>query len=643
NAFAFEENIVINEIMYNAPGLPADPGSPATYQSVTLTPYQATWRYNESGASLAAGWATTAHPVGGTWKSGPGILAAENDPTAVPVGTTLADPADNNPRVTTYYFETEFTLTALQLTGEIVINHLIDDGAVFYINGVEFERYGIQPGVIDSSVFANRGGESVITGPVTIPDNLLVAGSNRISVEVHQTSAGSSDVVMGLEIVGRQQLTPAVPGMPFRNSNEQWIELYNRGTESVDLGGWEFTDGVQFRFPAGSSLAPGHYLTVAADLPSFTSKYPAVPVAGEFNGNLSRSGERLRLVDTNKNPVDEVRFYDGGRWPDLADGGGSSLELRDPGADNNTPGAWAASDESADGQWQTFTYRGTASNHGNDPAAYHEFIFGLHNAGTLLIDDISVVENPDGTARQLVQNGGFESGDTDKWRFLGTHRHTEVIPDPDNPGNNVLRLQATGGTEHMSNHAETTFFNGGYVNTNSNQTYQISFRARWVAGSNQLNTRLYFNRLARTHTLPFAATHGTPGTANSAAGNNIGPTYKNLVHTPAVPDPGQPCTVSVTPLDPDGVAALQLRYAVDGGAFNNIAMVTQPSGRWSGTIPGQSGSAKVQFYIAAIDTRNAVSHIPAAGPESRALIPWQDGQANLDYGTCQPNNLRVVM
>ena len=43
------------------------------------------------------------------------------------------------------------------------------------------------------------------------------------------------------------------------------------------------------------------------------------------------------------NPADEVSYFDDNPWPASPNGGGSSLELRDPRADNSKPGAWAAS------------------------------------------------------------------------------------------------------------------------------------------------------------------------------------------------------------------------------------------------------------------------------------------------------------
>ena len=33
------------------------------------------------------------------------------------------------------------------------------------------------------------------------------------------------------------------------DTKQEWIELFNRGTETVNLAGWRFSDGVDFVFP----------------------------------------------------------------------------------------------------------------------------------------------------------------------------------------------------------------------------------------------------------------------------------------------------------------------------------------------------------------------------------------------------------
>ena len=421
----------------------------------------------------------------------------------------------------------------------------------------------------------------------------------------------------------------------------QWIELFNPGPDPIDLTGWRFDDGVQFTFPSDTFLGSSQYLAIVGDRAAFSEVYPEVPVVGEWVGRLSKRGERLSLVDSRGNLVDELRYFDGGRWPVNADGGGSSLELRDPRADNNQAESWAGS--LGEGPWQTVSYRGPAKNGVNDPTRYHEFIIGLLDAGELLLDDISVVEELDGVRRELIQNGNFESGGAEKWRFLGNHSRVEVIEDPTQAGNQVLKLTATGPTEHMSNHAETTLrFGSSYVSLSENRNYEISFRVKWLSGSNQLNTRLYFNRLPRTTLLETSPQGGSPGVRNSTWTRNIGPSLKALSHMPTVPADGEPTVVRVAATDPDEVAGLTLNYATRGRAFIKVPMGLAGN-QWRATIPGQSQGTKIQFFIEATDERGGGSWFPAAGPSSAALIPVADGQADLDYGDCQPMNLRIVM
>ena len=57
--------------------------------------------------------------------------------------------------------------------------------------------------------------------------------------------------------------------------------------------------------------------------------------------------------------------------------------------------------------------------------------------------------------------------------------------------------------------------------------YLISFRAKWISGSRQFHTRLYFNRLARTTLLeaPDAARHARRAELRPCVAN-LGPTFR---------------------------------------------------------------------------------------------------------------------
>ncbi|MEY3213485.1 MAG: hypothetical protein RIT28_3966, partial [Pseudomonadota bacterium] len=208
-------------------------------------------------------------------------------------------------------------------------------------------------------------------------------------------------------------------GEAVTDDPEEWIELYNRGETAVDLSGWQLVDAVAFELPEGTVLGPDERLVISNDADALRAKHGDITVLGDFSGRLSNTSDRVLLLDARGNPADEVRYFDGGRWPSSCDGGGSSLELRDPWADNRAPEAWAASDELPRSTWTTYRVRGPA-----DPSAvgpdgtWEELVVGLLDEGTVLLDDLSVIEDPDGAAIQLLPNGGFDQ-ESDRWRLLG--------------------------------------------------------------------------------------------------------------------------------------------------------------------------------------------------------------------------------
>ena len=56
---------------------------------------------------------------------------------------------------------------------------------------------------------------------------------------------------------------------PIDNDKDrEFVELYNRSDDPVELTGWEFTNGIEFSFPDNTVLGAGEYLVVARD-PAF--------------------------------------------------------------------------------------------------------------------------------------------------------------------------------------------------------------------------------------------------------------------------------------------------------------------------------------------------------------------------------------
>ena len=655
NAFSLHEDVVINEIMYHAPPQYATADTPPVYALTTLLSFDADeWRYNQAGNDLGADWYRTSHlPDNSTWFEGQGVIGFETSDLAAPILTELNKPSDNNPRFITFYFQKEFELTPEQLSAAdaIHINHLIDDGAVFYLNGDELFRFNMPAGPFTSSTEASRSIRNAeMAGPVVIPKELLVAGTNTLSAEVHLSSPSSNDVVFGVELLAARETKPGVPGLPFVESEEEWIEIYNRNeTTSFELTGWKLDDAIEFEFPEGTRIGPQEYLVVAKAPRALESKHvdslPPGSVLGPFEASLSNSNERIQLIDASGNLADEVHYYDDGRWHEYADGMGASLELRDPYADNRRPEAWATSDDSGTlnrAQWNHYSYTRTLDPLVFDPVIhFHELHIGMLDAGEVLIDNMSVIEDPGGSDIEFLQNGDFESdqvGDpAGKWRIQGTHQDSHVITDPDDPNNKVLHLIAEGRSNYFGNHAETTFADRERA-ANGN-TYRISFDARWVAGSPQLHTELYYKDAALTHIVQPPEKVGTPGARNSRFEDNMGPTFADLHHEPAIPKESQPVTVSVKPHDADGLGLVTLVWSADGGDFVRSEMNADSTGEYSATIPGRDDGDVVQFYVEATDSQGAVSLYPPAGPDSRALYKV-DADFRIDP---LRHDLRIIM
>ncbi len=120
----------------------------------------------------------------------------------------------------------------------------------------------------------------------------------------------------------------------------EYIELYNRGSDDINLQGYSFTQGVVFTFPA-HTLSPGDYVIVAVDSVAFENAF-GVTAFQWAEGALSNSGETIELSDASGSIVDVVDFSDGGGWPSAADGNGPSLVLCDPDSDNNDSANWQA-------------------------------------------------------------------------------------------------------------------------------------------------------------------------------------------------------------------------------------------------------------------------------------------------------------
>lgn len=131
--------------------------------------------------------------------------------------------------------------------------------------------------------------------------------------------------------------------------NEEFIELKNIGTETLNLNLVKFTNGIDFTFP-DIDLADGHCVVVVKNQQAFVAQYGTdINVAGQYSGRLANAGERIRLEDAVGQTILDFEYRD--NWYDITDGKGFSLTIID--AANSNPNNWNQKDS-----WRPSAYIG---------------------------------------------------------------------------------------------------------------------------------------------------------------------------------------------------------------------------------------------------------------------------------------------
>ncbi|MDP7290812.1 MAG: lamin tail domain-containing protein, partial [Verrucomicrobiota bacterium] len=183
---------------------------------------------------------------------------------------------------TTFYFRKAFDFDQPVGGGELHINYLIDDGAVFYLNGNQIHRANMKER--GSIRYTTRASSTVsdaeLSGQIVLPGKYLKQGENILAVEVHQYSTNDRDLAFGLSLrvtveslpdgVILNELMAANRGsVTHSDTNPDWIELHNPTNRDIDLGGAGLGDGVAleptFFFPAHTILPAKGHLVVWCD------------------------------------------------------------------------------------------------------------------------------------------------------------------------------------------------------------------------------------------------------------------------------------------------------------------------------------------------------------------------------------------
>src|SRR5665213_3072579 len=152
----------------------------------------------------------------------------------------------------------------------------------FMLNGAGETLYFIKPDrsrILDAVQFGAQA-DGVSYG--RWPD-----GANDFYNFTSRTPGTNNSAILTGDIVINELMYDPISG----SDDDQYIELYNQGTNTINLAGWQLSSAVTFTFP-GVTIAPNGYLVVARNLANLFAKYPNLNsgnTVGNYSGKLSVS------------------------------------------------------------------------------------------------------------------------------------------------------------------------------------------------------------------------------------------------------------------------------------------------------------------------------------------------------------------
>lgn len=450
----------------------------------------------------------------------------------------------------------------------------------------------------------------------------------------------------------------------------EFIELHNTGASAVDLAGWQFTDGVAFVFPGGTSIPAGGYLVISENPVEFQTKFGSTAL-GPWTGSLSNEGEKIELKNPQGIVEDEVDYGIGFPWPLGSRGTGSSMELIHPSLDNDLGGSWRAAGQPAvcpgSGSVTTFIpeesvnwkyHEGTSSpaddtngknwwQHsdyiedanwatGTGSIGYGEsfintVVSGMQgNYGTLFLRKTFTVADASSIA-SLILRARYDDG-IKVW-INGTPVYNHLSPgSPATPSSNTAN--ASGNRNEGDAHIYTS--------------HSLPTPSYLVTGTNVIAVQL-FNRTNGSSDCHFdcqleedstgvgsgGASTPSPGAQNNSHSTASPPQTRQINHTPETPTAGQAVTITSKVTDTDGVQSVVLHYqTVEPGSYvrrgdsayedvSNWTVLTMVDDGTSGdatsgdsiysvTIPGsvQTHRRLVRYRITVTDNGNNCIRLP---------------------------------
>ena len=161
-----------------------------------------TWKYLVEGTNQGTAWRERDFDDS-SWISGVGLFGFESTPGVYPYRfQTTWLPIDGR---ITYYARTHFQWNGSNWPDVLLrATNYIDDGAVFYLNGVEIGRVRLTNEVVEFDTPAQPSFAEGQPDVLEFRIHSMQRGDNVLAVEIHNASPLSHDIVFGMSMAGTE-------------------------------------------------------------------------------------------------------------------------------------------------------------------------------------------------------------------------------------------------------------------------------------------------------------------------------------------------------------------------------------------------------------------------------------------------------
>ncbi|MFD0895816.1 lamin tail domain-containing protein [Luteolibacter ambystomatis] len=222
---------------------------------------------------------------------------------------------------------------------QLVLSQGVQTGAIYYTtDGSDPRAIG---GAIAGTLYASPG--ITLNGLVTVRARFL-SDTGVWSALDEATFSALAVAAPGNLVVTKIHYRPTAANAAETtagytgSSDFEYVELMNISAASIDVRGVQVQNGITFNFASStiSTLQAGARMLVVGNTTAFPFRYGSgLPVAGQYGGSLSNSGETVRVANAADDTIASINYGIASPWPAAANGTGAAMVLKNPFANPN--------------------------------------------------------------------------------------------------------------------------------------------------------------------------------------------------------------------------------------------------------------------------------------------------------------------